>query len=115
MIMEDPSNKGFYIAVYNGQTGMGEIAEGEEAQNITGKTREDIMSNAALIWGVDIEDCNIEFIFNKPKSIAVRSASLRARRKDSGLVHYREWVTPEEKEQLIKRLAELRDKLIEGI
>jgi hypothetical protein len=43
------------------------------------------------------------------KSIADRCASLRARRQEEGLVNYREWVTPEEKEQLIKRLAELRD------
>jgi hypothetical protein len=45
----------------------------------------------------------------KPKSIAERSASMRARRIAEGLVHYRVWVTKEEKEQLVKLLAELRD------
>jgi NifB/MoaA-like Fe-S oxidoreductase len=48
----------------------------------------------------------------KPRSRAADNAALRARRKEQGLVHYREWVTPEEKEHLIKRLAELREKLI---
>jgi hypothetical protein len=52
---------------------------------------------------------------NKPKSRAADNAALRARRKKAGLVSFREYVTPEEKEQLIKRLAELREKLIEGI
>jgi hypothetical protein len=51
----------------------------------------------------------------KPKSRAADNKALRDRRKEEGLVHYREWVTPYEKEQLIKRLAELREKLIEGI
>ena len=40
---------------------------------------------------------------------AADNAALRARRTAEGLVHYREYVTPYEKEQLIKRLAELRD------
>ena len=45
---------------------------------------------------------------DKPKSRAADNAALRARRKAQGLVHYREWVTPEEKSKLVARLAELR-------
>ena len=61
MIMEDPSNEGFYIAVYTGETGAGEQVKEEEAHHIKGESREDIIINAAVIWGVDLDDCNIDF------------------------------------------------------
>ena len=47
---------------------------------------------------------------NKPKSRAADNAALRARRKAEGLVHYREWVTPDEKAALVELLAKLRNK-----
>ena len=46
---------------------------------------------------------------NKPKSRAADNAALRARRIAEGLVHHRVWCTPLEKQQLVNRLAELRD------
>ncbi|MFT5453098.1 MAG: hypothetical protein ACI9N9_002599 [Enterobacterales bacterium] len=46
---------------------------------------------------------------NKPKSRAVDNAALRARRKETGLVQWRPWVTPEEKASLILWLAVVRD------
>jgi hypothetical protein len=46
---------------------------------------------------------------NQPKSRAVDNKALRDRRKDSGLVHYREYVTPEEKQKLIEFLDEMRN------
>jgi hypothetical protein len=61
MIMEDPSNEGFYIAVYTGETGEGEQVKEEEAHNIKGENKEGIIINAAVIWGIDLDDCNIDF------------------------------------------------------
>ena len=46
---------------------------------------------------------------NKPKSRAADNKALRDRRKVDGLVHYREYVTPEEKQKLIEFLAEMRN------
>ena len=47
---------------------------------------------------------------NKPKSRAADNAAMRARRIEAGLVHYRVWVTPEEKAALVELLAKLRNK-----
>jgi hypothetical protein len=44
-----------------------------------------------------------------PKSRAADNAALRARRKKTGLVQWRPWVTPEEKASLILWLAVVRD------
>ena len=51
---------------------------------------------------------------DKPKSRAADNAALRARRKAQGLVHYREWVTPDEKAKLVEGLAELRQDFIKS-
>tara|TARA_R110000823_G_scaffold117359_1_gene240750 strand:+ start:821 stop:973 length:153 start_codon:yes stop_codon:yes gene_type:complete len=48
---------------------------------------------------------------NKPKSRAVDNAAMRARRIAEGLVHFRIWVTPGEKEKLNEYLVKLRDKV----
>jgi hypothetical protein len=55
MIMNDPSSE-FYIASFSGTTGSGEEVEDEEGHNVSGASIEEIISNAAAIWGVDIED-----------------------------------------------------------
>jgi hypothetical protein len=44
-----------------------------------------------------------------PKSRAADNAALRARRKETGLVQWRPWVTPEEKASLILWLSVVRD------
>lgn len=61
MIMPDPSNKDFYIALYTGETGSGEMALEEEACSITGTDRNEIISNAAIVWGIDLDSCEIDF------------------------------------------------------
>jgi hypothetical protein len=50
-----------------------------------------------------------------PKTSTERSRALRKKRAESNRFRFEVSVTQEEKEQLIKRLAELREKLIEGI
>ena len=44
-----------------------------------------------------------------PKSRAEDNKKLRQRRKDAGLVHYREWVTESERDKLKKYLEKLRN------
>ena len=58
----------------------------------------------------DCECPPIDEMDRKPtKSRAADNAALRARRIAEGLVHHRVWCTPLEKQQLVNRLAELRD------
>ena len=45
------------------------------------------------------------------KSRAVDNAAMRARRIAEGLVHYRVWITPGEKQKLKEYLVKLRDKV----
>jgi len=59
MIMPDPTNDNVYIAEYTGETGMGEFVKEEEAHNIIGSSSEEIILNAAIVWGVDLDNCDV--------------------------------------------------------
>ena len=61
MIMEDPSKTDSYIALYTGETGMGESVIEEEAHNIEGSNKNEVLFKAAAVWGVDLDDCAVEF------------------------------------------------------
>lgn len=48
-----------WIAVFTGETGMGESVIEEEAHNIQGDTDQDRTVNALIVWGADIEETTV--------------------------------------------------------
>lgn len=48
-----------WIAVFTGETGIGEKVSEEEAHNIKGASNEERIENALVVWGADIEQTDI--------------------------------------------------------
>lgn len=48
-----------WIAVFTGETGMGEHVVDEEAHNIEGNTDEERIANALIVWGADVEQTKV--------------------------------------------------------
>ena len=48
-----------WIAVFSGETGIGEQVSEEEAHNIGGDNNEQRIQNALVIWGADVEQTEV--------------------------------------------------------
>ena len=49
-----------WIAIFNGETGMGEMVSEEEAHDVSGDSDDERVCNALSVWGADVEETKVE-------------------------------------------------------